>query len=250
MIARNYIFGRKYGANFLEGLVAYYPLDSNANDFSGKGYNGTLVGPPLFFLNGVVNNCSDFVNDGSFRYINIADQDDFSFTNGTNDVPFTISTWVYFSSFSTNGNWLISKRTNSSGGDEYQFAYSTSLGLVTFTLYDKANNAVFLRCRSLAMPSLNTWINYAITYDGSGTLAGLNLYQNGVIQNNKQLAGTYTGCNNGSSIVRLGMTSWTVDAIFKHKGLMDETAFWKNRELNATEILELYNKGNAGLPLI
>jgi hypothetical protein len=248
MIARNYIFGRKYGADFLEGLVAYYPLNSNANDLI-NGYNGTLVNSPTF-VSGKVGNAINFGNDTTLRYVNIPDNNDFSFTDGTNDVPFTISTWVNFFSFSSTGNWLISKRTNSSGGDEYQLAYPVSLGLMTFTLHDKANNAVFLRCRSLAMPSLNTWINYAITYDGSGTLAGLNMYQNGVIQNNKQSAGTYTGCNNGSSIVRLGMTSWTVHEIFKHRGLMDETAFWKNRELNATEILELYNKGNAGLPLI
>ena len=57
MVAKNYIFGRKYGTN----LVAYYPLNSNANDFSGKGHNGSLVGSPTFTA-GKISNAINFGN--------------------------------------------------------------------------------------------------------------------------------------------------------------------------------------------
>lgn len=46
------------------------------------------------------------------------------------------------------------------------------------------------------------------------------------------------------------MPSWGINADAKTRGLIDELAIWKNRELTATEVAELYNKGNSGNPII
>ena len=40
MVAKNYIFGRKYGTTFLTNLVAYYPLNGNSNEYINS-LNGT-----------------------------------------------------------------------------------------------------------------------------------------------------------------------------------------------------------------
>jgi len=41
-----FISGISYADN-ADGLVAYYPFDGNANDESGNGNDGTVVGPSL-----------------------------------------------------------------------------------------------------------------------------------------------------------------------------------------------------------
>ena len=249
MIAKNYIFGRKYGANFLTDLVAYYPLNSNANDII-NGYNGTQVGTPTYGT-GKVSNAINFGNDATPRYFNIADNNDFSFTNGTNDVPFTISLWVNCSGFGAIGSWFINKRGATSGTDEWQFCYFESR--LQFWTFQFNNNAIYQQIATSINPfSLNTWYHLCYTDSGNASVGSGKLYINGVanVAINQNVGGTYTRMNNGTSITRIGMASWGTLGTTKHRGLIDELAIWKNRELTATEVLELYTKGNLGNPII
>jgi hypothetical protein len=251
MVAKNYIFGRKYGSNFLTNLVGYYPFNSNANDLSGKGYNGSVINSPTYGT-GKVGNAIDFVNDAVLRYINVADNNDFSFTNGTTDVPFTISLWVNLTSFSSTGNWFISKRGLTSGTDEWQFAYAE--GRLRFAKFQFNNNSIFQNIQSSLNPFLlNTWYHICYTDSGSGAIGSGKIYINGSLNApiNTNSGGTYTRMNNGTNVTRIGMNSWfPQETNFKHRGLIDELAIWKNRELNATEVAELYTKGNLGNPII
>lgn len=250
MIAKNYIFGRKYGTNFLDGLVGYYPLNSNANDLSGKGHNGTLVNSPTF-VSGKVGNAINFGNDDNIRYVDIADNNDFSFTNGTTDVPFTISMWVNFSSFNRNGNWFINKRGATSGTDEWQFIFVW--GGVFFNKFQFNNNAIYQQIATTTTPfSLNTWYHICYTDNGNSSVGSGKLYINGVenVAINRNVGGTYTRMNNGTSLTRIGISSWVENSVLKHRGLIDELIIYKNRELTATEVLELYTKGNLGNPII
>jgi hypothetical protein len=250
MVAKNYIFGRKYGDNFLTGLVGYYPFNSNANDLSEKGYNGTAIGSPTYGA-GKVDNAINFGNDAVLRYVNIADNNDFSFTNGTTDVPFTISLWVNLTSYSITGNWFISKRGTTSGSDEWQFVFSG--GRVIFNKFQFNNNSIFQNIQSSLNPfSLNTWYHICYTDNGSGAVGSGKIYINGSLNSpiNQNSGGTYTRMNNGTNITRIGVNSWIPASTLKHRGLLDEVAIWKNRELTATEVAELYTKGNAGNPII
>lgn len=247
MVAKNYIFGRKYGSNFLTNLVGYYPFNSNANDLSGKGYNGTVIGSPTYGT-GKVGNAINFGNDATLTYVNIDDNNDFSFTNGTNDLPFSFSCWVNFSRFSTTGNWLISKRTAFSGGDEWQFNFNPSTGRISFAKFSLINSSN-QQVRSDFTPNLNQWYHIVVTDGGTGNVADMRMYIDNVLQTTK-LNNSYVRMPNGTSIVRMGSASWNSTETQKHRGLLDEVAIWKNRELNATEVAELYTKGNLGNPII
>jgi hypothetical protein len=67
-----------------EGLVAYYALDTDANDSSGNGFNGTLFGDPEF-----VEGPPGY---GMAMYF---DGDDYVDTGNAQDLPYwTISAWV------------------------------------------------------------------------------------------------------------------------------------------------------------
>ena len=250
MVAKNYIFGRKYGANFLTDLVGYYPFNSNANDLSGKGYNGTQVGTPTYGT-GKVGNAINFGNNANLNYVDIADNNDFSFTNGTTDVPFTISLWVNLTAFSVTGSWFISKRGATSGTDEWQFMFFQNR--VQFLKFQFNDNSITQQIATIGnILPLNTWTHFVYTDNGSGAVGSGKMYRNGVLDTNinTNSGGTYTRMNNGTNLTRIGMNSWTPNANLKHRGLIDELAIWKNRELTATEVLELYTKGNLGNPII
>jgi hypothetical protein len=252
MVAKNYIFGRKYGANFLTNLVGYYPFNSNANDLSGKGYNGSPVGIPTYGT-GKVGNAINFGNDATLRYVNIPDNNDFSFTNGTTDLPFTISMWVNFSAFNSVGSWFINKRSAlNNGNDEWQFVFFQNR--VQFYKFQFNNNSIFQNIASSLNPFLlNTWYHICYTDSGSGAVGSGKLYINGSLNTaiNANSGGTYTRMNNGTNLTRIGVNSFNpLEINLKHKGLIDELAIWKNRELTATEVAELYTKGNTGNPII
>jgi hypothetical protein len=248
MVAKNYIFGRKYGDNLLNNLVGYYPFNSNDNDLSGKGYNGTQVGSPTYGT-GKVGNAINFGNDLTAKWVNVPDNNDFSFTNGAADVPFTISLWANFSSFSSSGNFLINKRGATSGTDEWQIARFSSINSINFTLFSLINSAYI--GINFPFSTLNTWVHIVAAYNGNGSHTGMKLYLNGTLQTTTNASvGTYTRMPNGTNLTRIGNSSWFADSNLKHKGLIDELAIWKNRELTATEVAELYTKGNTGNPII
>lgn len=228
---------------YLANLIAYYPYNSNANDFSGKGYNGTIAGTPTF----VAGKVSDAINFGTTTVANsvtIADNIDFSFTNNTVDLPFTISSWVNVTQFSPTFNRIIQKR--GTGQDEYQL-YIQPNGQVVFQKFNNGGGTVFQTIQSaVGVVVLNTWVHICLTNLNSGT-AGLKMYINGVQTATPAVnTGAYTRMINTTSSILIGSPATN----FKHRGLLDEMYFWKDRELTAAEVTDIYNKGNSGVPLI
>jgi hypothetical protein len=253
MVAKNYIFGRKYGSNFLTNLVGYYPFNSNVNDFSGKGYNGTAIGvSAVTYVTGKVGNAINFVNDGAPRYVDIPDNNDFSFTNGTTDVPFSISLWVNLTATSSTGSWFINKTSALNDGNaEWQFVFFNNR--VRFVKFQFNNSSIIQLIETpINALSINTWTHFVYTDNGSGAIGSGKIYRNGILftEINQNVGGTYTRMNNGTNLTRIGINSWAPSVNFKHRGLIDELAIWKNRELTATEVAELYTKGNLGNPII
>lgn len=240
MSVTSYIFGRKYGANFLDGLVAYYPLNSNANDLSGKGHNGTLVNSPTF-VSGKVGNGLQITAQN--QVVTISDNDDFSFTDGSSDLPFTISAWLYTTAYSSNGNRWISKRE---GGSQSEWLALINASVFGITLHSQNSGSIVKTISCINTTSLNSWNHFVITFNGTTG----SCYINGVLQTTTNTTtGAYVRMNNTGSIIRIGSNSLTA-ANTAQLGITDEVAIWKNRELTVTEVAELYNKGNAGLPLI
>lgn len=237
--------------NFLTNLVAYYPLNSNVSDFSGNNNNGTQINSPTY-TSSKVSYGINFGNDDIMRHFEIVDSDDLSFTDGISDIPFSISMWVNFTSFNTVGNWLINKRGASNGTDEWQIIYYQNR--LTFYKFNFNNNSIFQQISSNLSPfSLNTWYHISYTDDGSGVIGSGKLYINGidVTSLNQNVGGIYSRMNNSNSIVKVGINAWSpLTTGLKHKGLIDEVAIWKNRELTPREVLELYNIGNLGTPIV
>jgi hypothetical protein len=231
MVQNNYIFGKKYGADFLPNLVAYYAFENNANDSLGV-HNGTLVAGG--YTTG--KNGNAFQITAQNHVITVPDNDDFTFADGTSDLPFSISTWLYTTSYSNNGNRFLSKREGVSSL-EWLFSFNASVFNLNLHSLNSTVNVKTISCANTA--SLNTWNHFVTVYNGTNGTT----YINGVAQTTtNSISGTYSRMQNTSAVLRIGSNAGTA-ASTAQLGRIDELAIWKNRQLTATEVAELYNAG-------
>ena len=234
------------GYDFTTGLVASWQFENNFNDYTGN-HNAIKTGLVTNNTTGLVGNQADF--SGSTDYLTVVDHADFSFGDGVTDVPFTMSMWVKFDSFSgAEGEWLINKRNASSTGDEWQLYYFG--GVLYCTLFSSDSNANYIEITHTVSLISNTWYHISATYDGSGLHTGLKLYLDNVSVGTTFETGTYVATSNGIAPVIMGTRGWQTNG-GELNGKLDEVKVYKNRELTQLEITEMYTEevaGNSVLP--
>ncbi len=228
-----------YGGSFdfTTDLVASWQFESNFNDYTGN-HNANLFGTVTNNTSGKVGNQADF--QGSTDYLRVADSGDFSFTDGVNDTPFSVSLWFNLDTYNAaEGVWFINKRV---GTLEWQLIYFGSLKLNLFSQGAGANGLSIEFTTSL---NLGQWYHLTITYDGSETKEGLKMYLDKTSVGTQIETGTYVKMINGTSDVYLGTRSFNVTN-GELDGKLDEVKVYKNRELTQDEVTEMYNQENAG----
>ena len=216
------------------GLQAFYPFCGNANDISGNGLNGTVVGATLTSDRfGNLNSAYSFAQN---QQINIPN------TSGKNTYPLTISLWYNTASVSDgqgqNGRSIFTKYTPASwnGFGIGLFDYSNEgQGLATAPLYlrNTSNRVIGLYNESAFNQSnvhFNTWYHVVFTLDANGG----KMYLNG------QLISTHnwTGTAGPSNCLDL----WKIGGMWNYwfNGKIDDVAIW-NRVLSPIEVQEIYN---------
>lgn len=236
---------------YLDKLVGYFPFNANAGDASGKGNDGTVVNVgSLSFSAGKVGNAIDFSNTTAINYVAWNDLANFSFTDGTNDVAFSISIWVKVTSFSTGGNWLFNKR-GSATNMEYQLDIAN--GQLFFYKWSGGGTANYQEIKSTATNAIPTgsWQNIIYTNKATNDINDGKFYLNGsLLTVTRTTVGTYAGMIDTTAISRLGNGAWALSESIKHRGLVDEFYIWKGRELTASEASDIYAKGNSGVSLL
>jgi hypothetical protein len=214
------------------GLVAYWKLDSNSLDSTSNAHNGTNTA--ITYATGKIGNGASF--NGTTSKIIVPDANDLSFTDGTNDKPFSISLWMKRPS-ATTYNILISKGThdNVSNGEWSLFFLEGSLYLF---LYDKA--AAKKLVRYIPSTEVNTLIHLGATYDGLKDTTGIKMYKNGALISSTNASSLpYTGMSNKVANVVIGNDT---AGSYPFSGIQDEIGLW-NRVLTDAEMTELYNGG-------
>jgi len=218
---RNSMFGN---------AVAYYRLDETTGDSIDlvNGYNGTLNGS-------IGRNGEYYTFHPENEFVAIADKDDFSFTDGTNNTNFVIKTEVVFKSLGINNRaWLVSKRESlSSGVQEWQFIYiQNNLG---FYIWDTSNNEFNISTEFT--PTIGQKYIIGVTLNGTT----LSLFIDGVIEQTENLPVGFTFFN-GSSIVKLGDEAFTTRVTLD--GKLKETVIVKGNGWTQQNITDNYNNGN------
>jgi hypothetical protein len=179
-------------------------------------------------------------------YVTVVDADNLSFTDGSSDLPFSISFLIEFSSYdSTNGLWIINKRENTSTLNEWQLrirATNISIGL---TNYD--GSGILINSKTFT-PTLNNTYHCVVTYDGSESELGLNLYIDAVSGGVQSEAGTYTGMTNTTSRVDIGRRGFNTTNGATNAYKLDCLRIW-DKELSSDEVLEIATQELAGVDI-
>jgi len=205
------------------GLVVHLPMNGNANDISGNGFNGTISG-------GVVAAADRFGNAGqALQFTGNNGHIQLPSANYFDGSPFTVTVWANRSS---NANWnRCFDFGNGNPNDNVIFAYSNgTTGRVTAEIYNGIVSGGAITAGTSNTTPLNQWIFFAYTWEnGIGS----------VFANNNLLA---TGAQSApENILRtlnyIGRSNWAQDAYFT--GFMDDFRIY-NRALNPTEIRNLF----------
>jgi len=161
----------------LTGLVGLWHFDEGAgtaaSDSSGYGNHGTLIDGPLWVTAGKFGDALSF--DGTDDYVQIANESNFDFER---DDPFTLEAWVKTSSNATLR--IITKMQNVLPKTGWSFfTYDDSSGpLLYFVL--RNNKTDKIRVHGSTDITDGLWHYVAVTYDGSSTASGMQIYVDGV----------------------------------------------------------------------
>jgi len=210
------------------------------HDASGKGHNSIGGTFPAWFLTsarGEMGTSLDFELSSS-HYLNFGDHNDFSFGNGTSDVPVSMEAWFKLESLGATRT-IIAKYPASSGNDEWHWAVDAT-GKMYLALFDTAGGTNFLIIRSASnVITVGKWYYVAWTYNGSGE-GGVTLYLNGVEDpQTETLYGTYNAMGNKTSVMQVGRYA----ATGYWDGIIDRIRIHR-RELSAGEIAARYRSSN------
>ena len=216
-----------------DNAVAYYRLDETTGDAIDlvNAYNGTL--------NGSISRNGEYYRfDANNEYLEIADEDDFSFTDGSgNNTDFVIKTEVIFDT--TGGAdraWFVSKReSTSSGVQEWQLIYSDDT--LKFLIWDSSSNRFNIDTEFI--PTRRQKYIIGVTLNGTT----LSLFIDGVIESTETLPTGFTFYN-GTSVVKIGSETFTRELQFF--GEMKETVIVKGSGWTQQNITDNYN-GGAGI---
>ena len=205
-------------------------------DNGSGGNNGTMTNFSTFSTDVPVELFSrkSIALDGVDDYVEVADADNLSFGDGSNDSPFSISTWWKMDN--SNGFRAVQKYSSSY---EYRINTIGSSGILKCQLYDNSNTVYIGRKSDVGLSGyVGQWINVIVTYDGSSLSSGIKLYLNGsLLASTDDSNGSYTAMHNTTSVFRLGNLAGNYA-----DGLMDETAVF-NSELSASDVTAIYGSG-------
>jgi hypothetical protein len=212
-----------------DGLVAYYPFTSNANDISGNANNGTVNGATLTTDRfGNANSAYSF--NGSSNYI----QCDLTTTLNTSSLSgITLSGWTNNSTYSQSAPQVITALFDTSN-TSYSIGYGNSNGTNAFLSgscgYAGIGSA--MQVTPTTPPTPNNWYHVVMTCDFSTNIS--KLYINGIYQS--QSSSSLIAANLNKIIIG----KWYSSNWFQN-GKLDDIGIW-NRALTQQEVSNMYNQ--------
>lgn len=180
---------------------------------------------------------SYYLSGASTDVMYCSSHSDFNMGNGSTDTAFSIIVAIAPAEVSVGGA-LITKYNPSGSKREWEF--STVADKSNILLYDESADAYIQLTSSLTL-STSTWTVLCFTYDGSGTIGGMKLYHNGVLDTapTQSTDGTYVAMESLTGELCVGCS---------HDGSGNRNKFFNGeiaqllitkKELSAKEVLTL-----------
>ena len=213
----------------VEGLVAYYPFNGNANDESGNSNNGTVFGAILVLDRfGASDKAYSF--DGTNDYIKAS----------SNNLPTGIRTtglWFYVNSFGSKAQSLLGYGGNG-GPPGTSWFLNINSGSFRRALHYGTNELAYITTISAGQ-----WYFFAVTTEQSGSkiyVDGELGVSNGIFINNTYV--TNKDLSIGVTVGSTGIAPYTDGNIGYFNGIIDDVRIY-DRALSDEEIQILYHEG-------
>jgi hypothetical protein len=176
-----------------------------------------------------------------------ADDADYSFGNGTVDVPFSCGIWVKVNEALGTARSLVAKYGTTATLREYDFRFNTS-GQLVLELYDEsADTTEIATAADGVVLTPFTWAFCVATYDGGETDPRIHLYINAVDQNAAGLStetGAYVSMEDTAAVLMVGSRDAVATAAQVFQGRY-ALPFVTGKELTQAEVTSLYGIGRA-----
>ena len=223
--------------------IGTFEYDSPA-DTSPQGNHGTKgagAAAPTFAGGGDASN--GWYNFDGGDYIDLGDNNDFSFGNGSADSPFSLSAWIRPESDPV----AVLSKWDAVLGREYYFRYcdtnAAGVGRISLVLADQSGD-FRVNVYSPQSYTAGNWMHVAATYDGvggAGSADGVNLYVDGALTEAvRETNASYVAMENLTTPLRifgcLGAGQGAGDSDY-HK--------IHNVELTSNQVFQLYNDTKA-----
>ena len=226
--------------SFKNLLIAAYKFENNGNDSHTGGYNGTVgVGTTFSTVNAVDGLAAQFTVLTTTR-ITIPDNNIFSFTTSTGigngvDKPFSIKANIRIINYATNNGIFTKYDGTNTNTSEYMFYVRTN-GRLALLMLNRGTGTNYLLVETIATIALGAVQYVVVTYDGSGTAAGIKLYVNNVLQStNNASVGTYLSMGNTALTPVIGASAL---GSIKFVGSIDELYIF-NAALTVAQVATL-----------
>ena len=199
-------------------------------------HTGAINGSPAFGKNHI-GNFSDL--GGVADYVGITDSDDFSFGDGSDDSPFTVSAWIKTDELTNFA--IVSKGVLNTDG-EWRLVFTSSDKIIFYIKDESGANTYRGRFFDQVLTHIEgVWTHVVSTYNGvGGTNAqdGMKVYINGLrVDDTTDSNGTYVAMENLTHEVWIGRYS-----NFYAKGkILNPQIF--SEEKDAAWMLAEYNRG-------
>ena len=215
-------------ANLQSGLVAFYPFCGNANDVSGNGNNGTVLGGTILTTDRFNNPNSAYQFPGnSSSYISVAGAPILQI-NG----PITISFWGLMDGGTFNPRAI--EFGDGSSGYRIGPAGTSNTSRIINMVYSNSS----VSCTASAL----VWNHFVMTVDAQGNHKA---FLNGVLQSS--VSGISISSNIYTGNLNIGRKPFSANDAWG--GKIDDILIY-NRALGDCEILQLYNATASGLPVV
>ncbi len=217
------------------GLVAYFPLDGNANDASGNGHHGNPSGGPDFSVPDRFGNPQSACHfDQVDDYIVVTDVDGLGFTTAA-----MFSIWINTDSdinyaVDSDGPHVFSKgATYGALWADYALGLRSSESFFEMSPVNNANNRY-----TIPYLETNSWLHLCFVYDSPN----LKVYKNGTVIADLNVLGQFRASSQPLYMAHRYDTTLRG----RYKGLLDDFRLY-NRALQVDEVLELYHEGGWAL---
>lgn len=218
-----------------DGIVVFYPFNGNANDESGNGHNGTILGATL-----TTDRCN--IERKAYSFNGIEDDifiGDIPDLDGSNAI--SLSVWIYSEGTTDDLAGTIISKYNADGDSERVFIFHLyPQNNLRFCLYGADGNEDYDEQITINPIPLSQWNHLVVNWDGLSH--NIDIYVNGV-----EAESYYIGLGNNptriydkTSPLMIGSCDYgytSPDYLFN--GSIDDVRIY-NRELTIDEILSLF----------